>query len=82
MEEISESENPGSKSVVPDSILTEFKCSVFWNYLTNAPIKRKNDEYICGRCSDDGIRENMLEIFVKQFLYPCRFKDMGCTAPL
>ena len=82
MEKIFESENSGLKSVVPNYILKQFKCSVCWNYLTKAPIKRKNDKYICGRCPEDGIRDNMLEVFVKQFLYPCHFKDMGCTALL
>ena len=82
MEKIGEPKNPDSKSVVPDHILKQFKCSVCCNYLTKAPIKQKNDKYICGRCPGDGIRQNILEVFVEQYLYPCRFNGMGCTALL
>lgn len=81
MAQISKS-NLVSKSVIADNILKQFHCSVCSKHLTKAPIRKKNGAYICGRCTLDGTRESLLEVFMEEFLYPCCFKDLGCTTLL
>lgn len=57
----------------------KFKCKDCNNFLSVAPIKLVDTQYVCGRCAkEEGFRLEAMEALAETCMFPCQYSSLGC----
>lgn len=73
-----------SGMTLADDVLEFCKCNYCNCYVSVGPVRMVDNKIACGRCKheEDGTRLMIVEALARQFNFPCRFKNLGCSAVL